>query len=92
MLESTEVVGRVERVEREVGDLERAVVHISEVLIDLVDRMERGFKRVDDRLDTVGNRLDRLITAAIEERTASTDRLREIEQRLSYLEERIGPR
>jgi hypothetical protein len=39
----------------------------------------------------LGERLDRLITATIEERTASTDRLRDIERRLSRLEDRVGP-
>jgi hypothetical protein len=53
--------------------------------------MDRGFKRVDEQFDTIGTRLDRLIAVTIEERTASTDRLRDIERRLSRLEERVGP-
>jgi hypothetical protein len=98
MAESPAVMGRLKRVERDVAELKRTVVQISEVLVDLADRMDRGFKRVDDRLDrvderfdTIGARLDRLITVTIEERTANTDRLRDIERRVSRLEERVGP-
>jgi hypothetical protein len=91
MAESPGVMGRLKRVERDVAALKRTVVQISEVLVDLTDRMDRGFKRVDDQFDTISTRLDRLITVTIEERTASTDRLRDIERRLSRLEERVGP-
>jgi chromosome segregation ATPase len=84
MAESAGVMGRLKQVERDVADLKQTAVQISEILVDLAERMDHGF-------ESLGERLDRLITATIEERTASTDRLRDIERRLSRLEDRVGP-
>ena len=45
---------------------------------------------MDDKMTAVVDRLDRLIAVTIQERTASTERLGDIERRLSRLEERVG--
>ena len=88
-------MGRLKHVERDVADLKRTVVQVSEILVDLADRMDRGFesqrRETAELRRSLGDRLDRDRDQAIEERTASTDRLRDIESRLSRLEERIGP-
>jgi hypothetical protein len=51
------------------------------------DGLQRSF---DDRLGGVTDRLDRLIAVTIQERTASTERLGDIERRLARLEQRVG--
>jgi hypothetical protein len=92
---SSIVMGRLKQVERDVGDLKHTVVQISEILVDVADRMDRGFesqrRETSELRRTLGDRLDRLIAVTLDERTASLDRLREVERRLSRLEERIGP-
>jgi hypothetical protein len=95
MAESSLVMGRLKHVERDVTELKRTVVQVSEILVDLAARVDRGFesqrRETAELRRSLGDRLDRLITVTIEERTASTDRLRDIETRLSRLEGRVGP-
>ena len=88
----------------DVGDLKSAAWKTTEILADhserlsglqrAMDGMQRamdGMQRtMDDRLGAVTDRLDRLIAVTIQERTASTERLGDIERRLARLEERAG--
>jgi hypothetical protein len=75
---SSIVMGRLKQVERDVADLKHNVVQISEILVDLADRMDRGFesqRRETSELGrSLGDRLDRLIAVTLDERTASVDR------------------
>ncbi len=52
--------------------------------------MEGKLGSMEGKLDAVVERLDRLIAVTIQERTASTERLGDIERRLTRLEERVG--
>jgi hypothetical protein len=97
MAESRGTMGRLKRLEQDVGLLKTAVLHLN-------DNMKQGFAAVDDRLAGMDNRLagmegrlagvnerlDRLIAVTIEERTLHYERLRDIERRLTRLEERVG--
>jgi hypothetical protein len=51
----------------------------------------RGLREaVTDRLETVTDRLDRLIVITMKERTMGVERLATIEERLKRLEDRVG--
>ena len=59
----------------------------------LMQRMDGLTERMDgltQRMDGVNERLDRLIAVTMKERTAGTERLAAIEERLSKLEARVG--
>lgn len=88
-------MGRLARLERDVGDIKGAVLRISGILVDHGTRIDRVSERVDalgDRVDALGerltDRLDRLIAATTQERTLGFERLADIERRLIRLEER----
>ena len=91
MAESKIVLTRLARVERDVGELKTAVVQITHILVDHGERMDSGFRTLRGEMqelrESLGQRLDRLITVTIEERTESADRLANIERRLSKLED-----
>jgi hypothetical protein len=55
-----------------------------------MDGLQRGMDGLQRGMDMMVERLDRLISATIQERTASTERLGDIERRLTRLEERVG--
>jgi hypothetical protein len=94
MAQSTDIMERVDR-------LERAFVQVTEILVDhgerfdRIDRrlesMDRRLESMDRRLEGVTTRLDRLIAVTIEERTFHYERLGDIERRLARLEERVLP-
>jgi chromosome segregation ATPase len=89
---------------RDIADLKVAAWRTTEILIDHSQHLSRlqqstdglqrsmdGMQRtMDERLGAVTDRLDRLIAVTIQERTASTERLGDIERRLARLEERVG--
>jgi chromosome segregation ATPase len=52
--------------------------------------MEGKLGSMEGKLEAVVERLDRLIAVTIQERTFSTERLGDIERRLTRLEERVG--
>ena len=94
-------MARLERVERDSRDFKRVLRQLTDVMVDLNDRVDGLGQRVDtlgtslsgriDELrDSLGSRLDRLIAVTIQERTYSVERLADIERRLSKLEERSG--
>jgi hypothetical protein len=94
-------MARLERVERDSRDFKRVLRQLTDVMVDLNDRVDGLSQRVDtlgsslsgriDELrDSLGSRLDRLIAVTIQERTYSVERLADIERRLSKLEERSG--
>jgi chromosome segregation ATPase len=59
--------------------------------VEGMQRSVEGVQRsVDERLGGVTDRLDRLIAVTIQERTASAERLGDIERRIARLEERVG--
>ena len=84
----------------DVRDLKAAAWKTAEILADHseqlsgLDRrlgsMEGKLGSMEGKLDAVVERLDRLISVTIQERTASTERLGDIERRLTRLEERVG--
>ena len=91
-------MGRLARIESDVHDLKGAVIRITDVLVDhsqqLTDlrrTMDQRFGEMNQQLGGVNERLDRLIAVTMQERTASTERLGDIERRLARLEERVGP-
>jgi hypothetical protein len=85
---------RLDRLERESRDFKRALVQITEILVDQSERIDAVGKtlggRIDELRDTLGSRLDRLIAVTIQERTYSVERLADIERRLTKLEEHTG--
>ena len=95
---------RLEKLERESKDFKRALVQITEILVDQGERIDGVSRRVEslersvkslehsvsERLDGLGDRLDRLIAVTIQERTYSVERLVDIERRLTKLEEHTG--
>lgn len=88
----------------DVADLKAAAWRTTEILVDHsqalsglqrsmegVQRSVEGLQRsVDEKLGGVTDRLDRLIAVTIQERTASAERLGDIERRIARLEERVG--
>jgi len=96
---------RLERLERDSRDFKRALVQITDILVDQSERIDALGKtlggridavgetlggRMDELVDVVGGRLDRLIAVTIQERTYSVERLADIERRLGKLEEHVG--
>ena len=85
---------RLERLERESRDFKRALVQITDILVDQSERIDAVGKTLGGRIselgDTLGSRLDRLIAVTIQERTYSVERLADIERRLGKLEEHVG--
>jgi hypothetical protein len=92
---------RLDRLERESREFKRALVQITDILVDQSERIDHVSKRVDElgetlgrRIDdlgeSLGGRLDRLIAVTIQERTYSFERLADIERRLTKLEEHAG--
>jgi hypothetical protein len=101
MAESKSTMVRLDRLERESKEFKRALVQITDILVDQSERIDHVSKRVDElgrtlgaRIDdlgsTLGGRLDRLIAVTTQERTYSVERIADIERRLSKLEERSG--
>lgn len=81
---------RMEKIEADIGAIKTAVVRIVEVLADHSERMGGMQRTMDLARTSMESRLDRLIAVTIEERTASVERLGDIERRLKRLEERVG--
>jgi hypothetical protein len=84
----------VGEIKRDVGEIKTAAWKTAEILADHSERLGAIQRTLDERLGAVTDRLDRLIAVTIQERTGRTERLGEIERRLSRLEERavIGRR
>jgi hypothetical protein len=92
---------RLDRLERESREFKRALVQITDILVDQSERIDAVGKTLGGRIDalgarldelgvTLGSRLDRLIAVTIQERTYSFERLADIERRLTKLEEHTG--
>jgi hypothetical protein len=100
MAESKDTMKRLSRLEGAIVHMTDAIVLQGERLDGLRDEMRevRGEVRavrdemrgVRDGVSQVTERLDRLIAITIKERTASVERLANIEQRLELLEEHVG--
>ena len=105
MAESKSTMARVEKLDRESKDFKRALVQITEILIDQGERIDKVRSELGGRLDTLRDslegrldtlrdslegRLDRLIAVTIQERTYSVERLADIERRLTKLEDTRG--
>jgi hypothetical protein len=103
MAESKAIMGRLGRLERDVGELKEAAVQIGTILVDQSERMDSGFRSLREEIGSLREefgslheefgslreRLDRLIAVTIEERTLGATRLLDIERRVSKLEERM---
>lgn len=90
-------MARVEKLERDSRDFKKALVQITEILVDQSERIDVVGRRVeelggriDELRDALGSRLDRLIAVTTAERTLSVERIADIERRLGRLEERAG--
>jgi uncharacterized protein YlxW (UPF0749 family) len=70
--------------------LQRSVEGVQRSVEGLQRSMEGVQRSVDEKLGGVTDRLDRLIAVTIQERTASAERLGDIERRIARLEERVG--
>lgn len=91
---------QVEVLTVDVRDLKAAAWKTAELLADHSEQLSGLDRRLhsvegklgsmDAKLEAVVERLDRLIVVTIQERTGSTERLGEIERRLTRLEERVG--
>jgi len=101
MAESKTTMARLEKLERDSRDFKRALVQITDILIDQSERIDALGKNLGGRIDalggrldelggSLGSRLDRLIAVTIQERTYSVERLADIERRLTKLEEHTG--
>lgn len=99
-----EAMQRIARLETSVDDLKGAVIHIVNLLIEQGERMDARMERMDARMErietrmesmdvgiqAVTERLDRLITVSIQERTFGIERLTELERRIARLEAHTG--
>ncbi len=74
----------------DVRDLKAAAWRTAEILADHSERLGALQRSMDERFGAVTDRLDRLIAVTLQERTSSTERLGDIERRLTRLEERGG--
>jgi len=90
MAESKDTMKRLDR-------LEGALVHMTDAIVLQGERLDglriemRGMREaVTERLETVTDRLDRLIAITTKERTMGIERLANIEERLKRLEDRVG--
>jgi hypothetical protein len=103
MANSLDPMTRLDRFEASVEELKSVAWRTTEILADHSERLsglQRSLDGVNERLDQlsgvnerlggVNERLDRLIAVTIQERTASVERLGDIERRLTKLEERVG--
>jgi len=84
------VMARLERLETDVGEIERTLVHIADILLSQNERMEAGFRSARDMQQSMVERLDRLIEVTIKDRTQSVERQGDVERRLTRLEEHVG--
>jgi hypothetical protein len=85
----SKIMARLEKVEREAGDVKRALGRITTILIDHSERIDRLGSKLDQLGDRLSERFDRLIAVTMQERTYSVERLADIERRLSRLEARF---
>jgi len=90
MAESKDTMKRLDR-------LEGALVHMTDAIVLQGERLDGlriemcGMREaVTERLETVTDRLDRLIAITTKERTMGIERLANIEERLKRLEDRVG--
>ncbi|HEX6765224.1 MAG TPA: hypothetical protein VF103_07090 [Polyangiaceae bacterium] len=94
MAESKQLMVRLDPLERESREFKRALVQITDILVDQSERIDALGKTLGGRIDelgtSLGGRLDRLIAVTIQERTYSFERLVDIERRLAKLEEHAG--
>lgn len=70
--------------------VQRSVEGVQRSVEGLQRSMEGVQRSVDEKLGGVTDRLDRLIAVTIQERTASAERLGDMERRIARLEERVG--
>jgi tetrahydromethanopterin S-methyltransferase subunit G len=77
---------RFDRIDKRLEGIDRRFDGVDKRLDGVTERLDG----VTERLDGVTERLDRLISVTIEERTRHYDRLQDIEQRLTKLEELVG--
>lgn len=81
--------------------VENAIGQITKILVEQSERVDSGFRNVHGEIHAVRGeletmrqalteRLDRLIAVTTQERTASFERLADIERRLARLEENAG--
>jgi hypothetical protein len=90
MAESKDAMARLDRLEGALVQITDVLVLQSERLDALRDEVRVTREALTDRLDGLGDRLDRLIAITTNERTVGVERLASIEQRLTKLEEHVG--
>ena len=75
--------GRIDTVTERLDTVTERLDTVTERLDRLTDRVDTGFRAMTDRLD-------RLITVTIDERTRNYDRMHDLEKRVQRLEDRAG--
>ena len=99
MANSDDNMPRLDKLEASVTSLNRAMVQVSEILLDQNQRLDRTNERLDrlevvqrgtnERLDRTNERLDRLIELQTRSLTEWVGRHQTQEQRLTMLEARV---
>jgi hypothetical protein len=79
---------RLGRVERSLGDMQETLGRV----VDVLEVHSRQFERMEDALVGIAERVDRLTTAIVRDRTQDLARLDDHERRLRVLERRNGRR
>ena len=97
-------MARLSKLERDVSEMKSALIQLTHTAVDQSGRIDTVTERLDtvterldrltDRVDTgfraMTDRLDRLITVTIDERTRNYDRMHDLEKRVQRLEDRAG--
>lgn len=79
-----------EKAMKRLDRVEAAITNIATILVEQSERIDGVSERLDGLQGAVTERLDRLIAVTMAERTASAERLLEIERRLARLETHVG--
>jgi hypothetical protein len=84
------VYGRIKDTMARLDGLQGALVQITDVLVLQSERLDTLRDEVRVTREALTDRLDRLIAIATKERTLGVERLANIEQRLTKLEEHVA--
>ncbi len=82
--------GRIDTVTERLDTVTERLDTVTERLDTVTERLDRLTDRVDTGFRAMTDRLDRLITVTIDERTRNYDRMHDLEKRVQRLEDRAG--
>lgn len=89
MADSDETMSRLDKLEEGVASLNRAMVQVSEILMDQNQRIDRLGERFEDGFGRLEARLDRLIELHTRSYTDWVERHESLGARVSRLEARV---